>query len=341
MTIDARYCPIGRLLSPAAEFGGDCMHAFRVAGIVVASASALALGLPAALPATAAARFSHPSAAAITSTTAASSGHRPFLVKPGKIFEVTATLSGVRNNDRLALESYFRRVPHHPKGWHVLGSWRLHRGERHFVGLTRGGYPGLFTLRVQFLRHHRLLRGSQSNRFSVRVLGFHVRKLRRPPRSRETLMGPNSARGWDDVECGAAITGGADVYVAAPISTLGNSVPLRVFQVVFARDALPGGNYDNWYVASYLEQVVQPTGSDPNEFTIGAGELSYRPDELGEVPQLEYGNGTEFHQIAWDIEIQEADGTWVWASPTLITPESYIQVDQRGIKSQSSNCETF
>lgn len=319
------------------------MHTFRVAGIILASTSVLALGLPAALPAAASARRPHPSVSAAVSMRrpAASTEHHPFQVKPGKVFEVTATLSGIHQNDRLALESYFRRAPRHPKRWNVLGSWRLHPGEHHFVGLTRGSYPGFFTLRVQFLRHGRLLSGSQSNRFYVRVLRFHVRKLRRPHPHNAALVRTYNASSWEDVECAVPITEGADVYVPAPISTLGNSVPLHVYQVVFARDALPGGNYDNWYVASYLEQVVQPTGSDTDEISIGAGEHSYTPDELGEVPQLEYGTQTEFHQIAWDIEIQEADGSWVWASRTLIEPASYIQYDRNGNASQSNYCETF
>jgi hypothetical protein len=323
---------------------------FTLAATVVACGTALALAIPATAGAS---QATHRLDSGITSSDATNTSTKshPFHVKPGRIFDVTATLHGVRKNDRLALESYFRAHRHNPKKWHILGSWRLHRGARHFRGRTYGSYPGLFTLRVQFLRHGQRLSGSQSNRFYVKVLRFHVHKLRRPHHASSVpnlhgLAIPNtsSVSDWTSVECADPAAGGAGVVVPPPFRSLGNSNVVNVYQVAFARDANPGGNYGNWYAASVQPQTVQPAGSDNNQdaFSIGAGNLTYRPDQLGTVPELSYVGSTEYHQIGWDLQVQLADGSWEWVYNDIVTPGSYIQYAQDGSgSSQSANCETF
>jgi hypothetical protein len=46
----------------------------------------------------------------------------PFRIKAGRIYDVVATVRGVRAGERLALEANYRRR------WHVIGSWKMHRG---------------------------------------------------------------------------------------------------------------------------------------------------------------------------------------------------------------------
>jgi hypothetical protein len=97
---------------------------------------------------------------------------------------------------------------------------------------------------------------------------------------------------------------------------------------------------------STLAQVERNKESTARQYDLvarpGAGNLTYRPDQLGTVPELSYVGSTEFHQIGWDLEVQLADGSWVWVYNNIVMPGSYIQFAQDGSGSQhSNNCETF
>jgi hypothetical protein len=283
------------------------------------------------------------------------SGRKVFQIRPGKIFDVTATVHGVRRGDRLALESLYRAGPHKPSRWHVLGSWRMHRGERHFVGKTRGTTPGLFTLRVQFLRHHGLLKNSQSNRFYVRVGRFRFKKLAKPHRHASagsgafgTVSDPASSRqivNWQEpIQCapdGPIDTVGHGILVPPPTADIG--ILGNVAQVVWVQQAAPGGTFGAWHIAATpVEETL--TAPDPNEISIGGGNDTHVSNELGST-LLDYPNdsGDVFRNIAWDLEIQASDGSWVWVSPTAwYTPSSYEQWTQDGQSHFTSNfCETY
>jgi hypothetical protein len=294
-------------------------------------------------------------------------GHRHvFKIGPGKIFDVTATLHGVRHGDRLALESYFRKHRHHPrspKRWHVLGSWRLHAGEHHFAGRTYGSYPGLFTLRVQFLRHGHLLRGSQSNRFYVEVRRFHAKKLRKPkhhkphrkPHGNNGLLHglaiPQHATtdgvlgDWDSVECASlsAGLGGGGVDVVPPFRHLGNDEPVNAVQVSFYSN-YSNGSWGPWQEGNVLPQTVNTDGAGLTDITINAASGdSSASDELGTIQPLDFYGQQGYHTIGWDLAIQNINtGQWGWLSTDIEIPGSYQQYDSNGnYEGQSSTCYTY
>ena len=196
LIFSAGPAPVQLLAHLEGDWWGNMNRRFTLLAAIVTCPTALALALPNA--ASAGQETRHPAAAVNTSTE-----QHPFKIKAGKRYDVVATLSGVRRHDRLAFEAYYRTGHVGPKRWHVLGSWQLHRGERRFRGAARATIPGLWTLRVQFLRHHRLLRGSQSNRFYVRVLSFKIPvHIPRKPKhgngvSSNGIVIPN----WTDVYC--------------------------------------------------------------------------------------------------------------------------------------------
>ena len=118
----------------------------------------------------------------------------------------------------------------------------------------------------------------------------------------------------------------------------------EVAQVIWARDALPGGYYGGWYVAAVNAQYI--TQPQPDQFQIveDAKAEDVVSNQLTEVT-LDYSaaSSDEFHQFAWDLEYQKADGSWAWISPSAWdTPESYVQWDTAQIGTfQSANCETY
>src|ERR1700727_2289041 len=95
-----------------------------MAGAVTTALAASLLG------ATAASASTGPASTSGAATVGASRHHHVFQVRPGKIFVVTDSVRGVRRGDRLALESRYRHR------WHQVGSWPMHRGQRHFTGRT-------------------------------------------------------------------------------------------------------------------------------------------------------------------------------------------------------------
>jgi hypothetical protein len=306
-------------------------------------AAVIALGIAAAGPAVAATGPAGP--AADRPAVAAVEASKTPQIKAGKPFTVTSTVYGVRKGDRLALEAYYAYAKAGKKGWHVLGSWPMHAGQTRFRGTALAGTPGLYTLRVQFLRGGKLLPHSQSNTFALKVLSFRVPKLHRPSAtSASRRTAPDvTLSDWTDVECANPLTVAHGVIVPSPI-TAGLSGQGEVAQVIWARDALPGGNYSAWYVAAVNPQYI--TQPQPNEFEIveDADAPQVVSNQLTETT-LDYSAATsdEFHQFAWDLAIEQPDGSWAWSSPTAwYTPGSYVQWDnaQTG-KFQSANCETY
>jgi hypothetical protein len=308
----------------------------RLLGVAAAAATVVGVGV-AAPQALAAPVSSHQHAAgspaAMSSHVASATSRKPFRIKAGRIYDVIATVRGVRTGERLGLEVYYWHR------WHVKGSWKMHRGSYHFRGSARSTHPGLYTMRVQFLsKRHKPIKGTQSNRFQVRVLGFHVPKAHRPKKSGGSAVPATKLGDWTDIQCAETLPGlGHGLIIPSPVSRLNGSG--EVNQVVWARDALPGGYYGNWYIANTDKQYIHP--ADPGIITItGQGDLkdtSYLDDIY-----LEYPAQTEYHQIAWDLQIQGADGNWYYVSSSWFTPASYIQWDQKGIStSQSDNCLTY
>jgi hypothetical protein len=315
----------------------------RSLGVAI-SAATLALGVTTAVPALAA---TNPTQVATVRSTAAVPASKPFAIKAGSAFAVTSTVHGVRKGDRLALEGYYRYSKKSKAGWHVLGSWAMQPGKTSFRGVSRASTPGLYTLRVQFLRNGKLLPKSQSNTFQLRVLSFKTPKVTKPRKGSALLLTAtvrpqDTASGWTDVECANPQTVAHGVIVPSPY-TAGLSGQGEVAQVIWARDALPGGSWSGWYVAGVNEQYITPP--QPNQFQIveDADAQSVLSNQLTEST-LDYSNATsdEFHQFAWDLEVQEANGSWVWESSTWFTPASYTQWDTAQTSTfQSADCETY
>ena len=294
----------------------------------------------------------------ITRPGATVTAKKPFQIKAGKPFAVTSSVHGVRKGDRLALEAYYSYSRSKKRSWHVLGSWPMKAGQTHFRGIARASDPGLYTLRVQFVRKRKLLPNSQSNAFQLRVLSFKLPRLSRPgkksvPPGAVAPVAPVAAgapaapdvtlSGWTDVECANPLTVAHGVVVPSPISA-GLSGQEEVAQVIWARDALPGGYYGGWYVAAVNAQYITPPQPDQFQIVEDAKAEDVVSNRLTEVT-LDYSAATsdEYHQFAWDLEYQKADGSWAWISPSAwYTPESYVQWDIAQIGTfQSANCETY
>jgi hypothetical protein len=309
------------------------------------SAAVLALGVTAAIPAMAATGSGRPAAAPLA---AAVTANKPFQIKAGKPFTVTSTVRGVRKGDRLALEAYYSYSKSSKPSWHVLGSWPMTAGENRFRGIARASDPGLYTLRVQFLRSRKLLPNSQSNAFQLKVLSFNLPKLSKPSKTSALPTTVTAAldvplSDWTDIECAKPLTVAHGVIVPSPLAS-GLSGQEEVAQVIWARDALPGGNYSAWYLAAVHAQYITPPQPDQFQIVEDANAETVVSNQLTETT-LDYSAATsdEYHQFAWDLEVQKADGSWVWASPTAwYTPASYIQwnTTQTGTF-QSANCETY
>jgi hypothetical protein len=273
---------------------------------------------------------------------------KPFQIKAGKPFAVTSSVHGVKKGDRLALEAYYAFTKKVKPAWHVLGSWPMKAGQTSFRGVALAGHPGLFTLRLQFVRGGKLLAKSESNSFQLKVLSFTVPKLRKPSTTSATPGAIADApgvtlSGWTNVECANPLTVGRGVIVPSPIAS-GLSGQEEVEQVVWARDAVPGGSYGAWYIASVNPQYITQPQPDVFQIVEDADAETVVSNQLTEET-IDYSNQTsdEYHQFAWDLEIQKADGTWVWASPTAwYTPESYVQWDPtQTVKFQSPYCVTY
>jgi len=303
----------------------------------IAAATATIAGVAiAAPPAMAASVSSHGHAAvppAAMSSHVALASSRPFQIKAGRIYDVVATVRGVRRGERLALEVYYWHR------WHVKGSWKMHPGSYHFRGAARSSHPGLYTMRVQFMsKRHKLIQGTQSNEFQVRVLRFHVPKAHRPKKSRADATPRTQLVDWNSIQCAETLPGlGHGLIIPSPLPRLNGSE--EVNQGVWARDALPGGYYSNWYIAATDQQYIHP--ADPGIVTItDQGDIkdsSYLDDIY-----VQYPAQTAYHQIAWDLQIRGGDGNWHWVSSTWYTPGSYIQWAQDGIhRYQSGNCLTY
>lgn len=314
---------------------------FTLPAAVVACGTALALVAPNAASAGQATR--HPTAAASSSIMNTSTKHHPFRIKAGKRYDVTATLSGVRRHDRLAFEAHYRTGHVGPKRWHVLGSWKLHRGEVHFRGAARATIPGLWTLRVQFLRHHRLLRGSQSNRFYVKVLRFKVHKhIPRKPKHSNGVSSSIVIPNWTDVHCAYPNSIGTGVAIGSPDTRTFNFSPnVNILVVVWVRDANAGDQgYGPWYVRTFPQSLgslaglpIGQEGTDPNHIRVTT--LQYG-DKFGNEAR------NEVHQIAWDFMFQRSDGSWQWVYPNSSMPGAYQQYDQAGtFLGQGPLCETW
>ena len=285
---------------------------------------------------------------AIVRAGAAVAAKKPFQIKAGGPFVVTSSVHGVRKGDRLALEAYYSYSKSRKRSWHVLGSWPMKAGQTRFRGIARAGVPGLYTLRVQFLRRGKLLAKSQSNSFQLRVLSFkHPQPSRPGKKSVPTGWAKAAPRvtlsDWTDVECANPLTVAHGVIVPSPVAS-GISGRLAVIQVVWARDALPGRSYDGWYIAAENPQYITPPIADQVSIVEDADAEEVASNQLMEE-SLDYSAATsdEYHQFAWDLLYQKADGSWAWISPSAwYTPESYIQWDTAQIgKFQSAYCETY
>jgi hypothetical protein len=315
----------------------------KLLAAIAACGTALALTMP-----TVASASTRPSTPPSAGTIAGSimNGHRHvFRIRAGRIFDVSDGVRGIGRGDRMALESRYRKHRHHPrsrKRWHVVGTWRLHRGQRNFVGRTWSAFPGFFTLRFQIAHHGHLLRGSQSNRFYVKVRKFHIRKRHKP----HGRPGVNNAilSGWDSVQC-ASIEGGlggGGVDVIPPFRQFNHSQPVQVYQVSFYSN-YSNGAWGPWQVGNALPQTVEVTGADPTTINIaeGSGEGS-TPDELGTTAPLDFYGQAGDHLIAWDLEVNGQNG-WQWLNPNdLYQAEYYQQYDQNGnFQNQSNVCHTY
>jgi hypothetical protein len=296
---------------------------------VVAWGAALALALPTAAHA---GQFKAPPASIANAALANGQHKKPFRIRAGRIYDVVATLHGVRRGDRLELESHYLR------GWHDIGSWRLKKGQHHFRGRARSSRAGLYKLRVQVLRHHGLLRGSQSNSFQVRVLGFRVPKLRRPQASAPTGKPNDVSSNWTDTVCARAGQLGAGVDIPSPLGSLTGTG--KVAQVLWVRDALPGGTYGPWYYFVFPQLITPADNSET--LTIGDPAAGNANSSDLDPMTLFYGTEDEYHQVAWDLALQASDGTWSWYSSDWLTPASYLQWDKSETHEFLSNsCETY
>ena len=313
-------------------------------------AAVFALGGIGAVPAMAGTGSARPASIrpAIITSRATVNASKPFQIKAGRPFAVTSSVHGVRKGDRLALEGYFAYTKSRKRSWHVLGSWPMKAGQTRFRGIARASVPGLYTLRVQFLRRGKLLAKSQSNAFQLRVLSF---KHPQPTRPGKKSVPPGWASAapdvtlsdWTDVECANPLTVAHGVIVPSPVSG-GISGQLAVIQVVWARDALPGGYYGGWYIAAENPQYITPPVPDQFQIVEDAKAEDVVSNQLTEET-LDYSAATsdEYHQFAWDLMYQKADGSWAWLSPSAwYTPVSYVQWDTAQIGTfQSAYCETY
>jgi hypothetical protein len=325
---------------------------------VAAFAAVLVLGgmtaVPAAMAGTSASRPAAVTGASATITFAATA-KKPFQIKAGKPFAVTSSVHGVRKGDRLALEGYYAYTKKRKPSWHVLGSWPMKAGEKSFRGIARASDPGLFTLRVQFVRKGKLLPKSQSNTFQLRVLAFKLPKLSEPGRKSVPPHAGAAAPGaattgapevtltdWTDVECANPLTVAHGVIVPSPVGAINGQ--LEVAQVIWARDAVPGGYWGNWYLVTVQPQYITPPQPDQFSIVEDAEAEEVTSNQLREIT-LDYSADTSdrFHQVAWDLEYQKPDGLWAWISPNAwYTPESFVQWDVQQIGTfQSAYCETY
>jgi hypothetical protein len=289
-----------------------------------------------------------PAPTAIAQPTATVAAKKPFQIKAGKPFAVTTSVHGVKKGDRLALEAYYSVSKSKTRSWHVLGSWPMKAGETSFRGIARASTPGLYTLRVQFLRQRKLLPKSQSNAFQLKVLSFKLPRLSKPgkksvpPGAAEAAPG-GTLSGWTDVECANPLTVAHGVIVPSPIAS-GLPGQEEVVQVIWARDAFPGGSYTGWYVAAENPQYITPPIADQFQIVNDAKAEDVVSNQLTEET-LDYSAATsdEYHQFAWDLAYQKPDGSWAWISPSAwYTPESYVQWDTAQIGTfQSPYCETY
>ncbi len=294
--------------------------------------------------------------ASASATIANSSSQKVFRIRSGKVFDVKSTVRGVRRGDRLALESLYAAGPRRPKTWHVLGSWPMKAGETHFVGKTFGTTPGRFTLRVQFLRNKRLLKGSQSNQFVVVVQGFSFKPPPRPHKQSAAVSAvrtgtlskiPNIVNNWPEpVQCAtdttSQITAGHGILIPPLVGEINVTRSLNIVQVIWTQQAAPGGTFGPWQVAAQTPNTLTPLV--PNTFSLGVGGDTVVSDALDST-LLYYPNdsGDVYRNIAWDLAAQKSDGSWVWLNPTnWYTPSSYEQWTQDGRSTYTSNyCLTY
>jgi hypothetical protein len=287
-----------------------------------------------------------------SATIASSSSQSVFHIGSGKAFDVKSTVHGVRRGDRLALESLYAAGPRRAKTWHVLGSWPMTAGETHFVGKTHGTTPGRFTLRVQFVRNKRLLKGSQSNQFVVVVQGFSFKRPAKPHKQGAAISAvpgtvPNIVNNWPEpIQCApdnaSNITVGHGILIPPLVPEIKVASSLNVVQVIWTQQAAPGGTFGTWQVAAQTPNTLTP--ADPNDISIGVGGDTLVSDDLGST-LLYYPNdsGDVYRNIAWDLAAQKSDGSWVWLNPTnWYTPSSYEQWTQNGLSEYASNyCLTY
>jgi hypothetical protein len=251
-------------------------------------------------------------------------------VVAGNRFYVTDGVHGVRAGDRLGLEVLWQN------GWHFAGSWSMHAGQRHFRGYALTGQVGLFTLRLGFVHHRKLLARSFSNRFQLRVTP------RVPPpgaivapqfSKAAKFVGPIAKTatvlpGWDTIQCAVDQSeyGGIGLNEAVdfhpPFNTLGDNVNATINQVIWERKAFPGAPYNNWAIVHTNEQTLSPPQYN-TEVYIGNDQAS--SEELPDWFEFVANHQSVWHQFAWDMQIYENGVGWVWQSPTWFTPGSYIQ----------------
>ena len=290
---------------------------------------ALAGGMAITAPATAGAVSAPPRVASFQEAA-------PFTVKAGSLYGIRSTLSGIHQGDRLALESKQGK-------WRILGYYSLRAGQTKLAVNAGTSRPGLFTLRLAIQRNGRILPSSIGNAFQVKVVGFSVPKARRPKvsSSGHSLKPATTLTDWNSVQCGAAYPGlSVSILIPSPIRQLpGTRV---VNQVVWVRDAIPGGTYGAWNIDSAQQQVVQPP--QPGIVQISEYGTSDLPDSSYLVDSnVAFKPNDYYHQVAWDLQVRNPQtGVWSYVSSNTYEPNSYIQWSRDGLtSSQSANCETY
>lgn len=260
----------------------------------------------------------------------------PYKVKAGSQYGIRSTLSGIHQGDRLALESKQGK-------WRILGYYSLRAGQTKLAVNAGTSQPGLFTLRLAIRRNGRILPGSIGNAFQVKVIGYSVPKARHPKvsSSAQSLKPANILTAWNSVQCGAAYPGlSVSILIPSPVRQLpGTQV---VNQVVWVRDAVPGGTYGAWNIDSAQQQVVQPP--QPGIVQISEYGSSDLPDSSYLVDSnVAFKPNDYFHQVAWDLQVRNPQtGVWSYISPNTYEPNSYIQWSRDGsTSSQSANCMTY
>jgi hypothetical protein len=289
---------------------------------------------------------------AYTDRVRAATSHGVPSVKAGAPFYVKDGVHGVRSGDRLGLEIYSSL-----KGWRLAGSWPLHRHQTYFKGYANTWVVALFRLRLVFLRNHRVLPGSSSNVFKLRVVARHAPGTNVLPQvSKDSVssggLGSLVARpasvvsDWNTIQCSVDVSNdgnpglhkGVDFF--PPITTLGDNVTADINQVIWERDADPGGDYGPWTIVQTTLQHLHPY--DGNTIYIGnSGGDETLPDWFA----FNYHTTALYHQYAWDLQIYSpSDGLWYYASPTQwYTPAAYqqypLQIGEPAF--QSPTCYTF